>query len=374
MEHSDLLQRFADNPHNIYVVDGLSFYRDSINHIRYFIFDGDEDDLWRLDDVIGYVNIRGVIVLSSVEDIQTNAFLGFSNLRTVEFQQPSKVRTIGKSAFQNCIYLDKIDLSSVEYVMDDAFHGCCHLSDITFGPRLLGIGKDAFHSCSHLTSVIIPRIRVIDDSAFRRCLSLESVELPEEVPVIAEHAFAGCRSLSNLVIPYVCSGDILSSDAFYGCNQISQVDMRFTDKVVPYIGTEIYEKFIRLTNVFRATHRDKTTALKRLKSAMRHRLYEYITSHYRLMDVAVFEISRIVLGLTSSYDSLHHIDEDVVSTQLDEDFSIANIVSQQVMSFIKLPETLNIIAHGVQVEYNYNKTIGEFIRGAIDAGSSSSSF
>ena len=78
------------------------------------------------------------------------------------------------------------------------------------------------------------------------------------------------------------------------------------------------------------------------------------------MDVATLIISRIVLNLTSRHSPHHHIDEDVVSSQLEEESSIANIVSQRVMSFLKLPKSLDITAHGVEVEYNYDNTIGQF--------------
>jgi hypothetical protein len=364
MEHPELLQRFADNQDNIFVSDGLRFYRDIINRRLYFIFAGGEDDLDLLEESEYRNRIYGVIVLSSVDSIPMLAFVDNTSLETVEFQHPSMVRTIGEAAFKRCSLLDKIDLSSVEYIGDDAFSHCNSLMDVTFGTRLLAIGERAFFHCAGLTSVIIPSVHTIGDSAFRRCSSLGVIELPEEIHSIEEYAFAGCRSLSHLVIPSSCSGDIISSDAFYGCNQISQVIMRITDKLIPYIGMGIYQDFNRLTNVFRATYRDKTAALIRLETAMRHRQHEYITLHYQSMDVATFNISRIVLGLTSYDGLLHHIDEDVVSSQLDEDFSIANIVSQHVMSFLKLPESLNITAHDVDVVYNYDNTIGHFVRAA----------
>ena len=133
------------------------------------------------------------------------------------------------------------------------------------------------------------------DSAFRRCSSLGVVELPEEIHSIEEYAFAGNRSLSHLVIPSKYSGNILSPNAFYGCNQTSQVDMRITEKLIPYIGTGIHEECIRLTNVFRATHRDKTTALIRLETSMKRRHRQYITSHYQSMDVATLIITWEIL-------------------------------------------------------------------------------
>ena len=365
---TELLERFADNQDSIFVFDGFSFYRD-IDGRFYFIFAGDEDDLDLLKE-LGYGNrIYGVIVLSSVDSIPMRAFEGYA-IRVVEFQHPSNVREIGKAAFKGCSSLTKIDLSSVSWVSEDAFNRCDGLNDVTFGPRLFRIEQNAFFMCIGLISVIIPRVNVIGNSAFRWCYALESVELPEEFLSIDEYAFAGNRSLSRLVIPSTYSGDIISPNAFYACNQISQVEMRITDKFIPYIGTEIYEDFNRLTHVFRTTYRDKTSALIRLETAMRHQHQEYVTSHYESMDVATLIISRIVLGLTS-YDGPQIDEEDVVSTQSDEDFSIGNIVSQQVMSFLKLPESLNITAHDVEVVYNYDNTTGQFVL-AVDVDFSES--
>jgi hypothetical protein len=370
MEQPNLLQRFADNHSSIFSSDGLSFYRDIINHRLYFIFAGGEDDLDLLNES-GYRNrIYGVIVLSSVDSIPMRAFEDYPRLETVEFQHPPKVRTIEEAAFKNCYLLYKIDLSSVEYIGHDAFNRCNSLMDVTFGTRLLAIGERAFFHCAGLISVIIPSVHAIGDSAFRRCSSLGVVELPEEIHSIEEYAFAGNRSLNHLVIPSTYSGDILSPNAFYGCNQISQVDMRITEKLIPYIGTGIQEDCNRLTSVFRATHRDKTTALVRLETSMTRRHRQYITSHYLSMDVATLIISRIVLNLTSRRSPYHHIDEDVVSSQSEEESSIANIVSQRVMSFLKLPKSLDITAHDVEVEYNYNNTIGQF-RNTVSPSSSS---
>jgi hypothetical protein len=56
--------------------------------------------------------------------------------------------------------------------------------------------------------------------------------------IIYIYIFAGNRSLSHLVIPSTHSGDILSPNAFYGCNQISQVDMRIA------VGCTVCDEFI----------------------------------------------------------------------------------------------------------------------------------
>lgn len=88
MEQPDLSQRFADNHNSIFSSDGLSFYRDIINHRLYFIFAGGEDDLDLLNE-LGYRNrIYGVIVLSSVDSIPMRAFEDYPSLETVEFQHP----------------------------------------------------------------------------------------------------------------------------------------------------------------------------------------------------------------------------------------------------------------------------------------------
>ena len=86
---------------------------------------------------------------------------------------PDTVTVIGKSAFENNTYVEKIILpDSVEQIKAYAFWGCDNLRTVTLGKGLASIG----------------------DFAFTNCTGLEKMTLPETVHSIGGyyHSVAGC--------------------------------------------------------------------------------------------------------------------------------------------------------------------------------------
>jgi hypothetical protein len=76
------------------------------------------------------------------------------------------------------------------------------LAEITIPQGVTSIGERAFYGCEGLTSLVIPEsVRQIEKNAFERCGGLASLTLSEGVTSIGERAFAECTSLASLHIP-----------------------------------------------------------------------------------------------------------------------------------------------------------------------------
>jgi hypothetical protein len=105
------------------------------------------------------------------------------------------LRSIGSSAFGNCIGLTNVTIpSTVTSVGLNAFIGCNDLS-ITwnYNPVLSAYGfKD------YLTYVVFPiNLTSISNNAFEDCTKLSSIIIPNSVTSIGYQAFKGCTNLSE---------------------------------------------------------------------------------------------------------------------------------------------------------------------------------
>lgn len=86
------------------------------------------------------------------------------------------------------------------------------------GESVVGIGYESFHNCSNIISVILPSTLItIGQLAFEKCSNIISIDIPNGVCTIESGAFAYCSSLESVDIP---SGCVITSGAFYGCNNL----------------------------------------------------------------------------------------------------------------------------------------------------------
>ena len=112
---------------------------------------------------------------SNVLAIGEYAFYACDDLKTVNFG--NKVSIVGKSAFENCLFLESISLpSSIRTVGERAFHKCEGLISISFPDAPLSIGAYALEYCSSLRNVTMGKsVSSIGYRAFRYAESLVSI-------------------------------------------------------------------------------------------------------------------------------------------------------------------------------------------------------
>lgn len=84
------------------------------------------------------------------------------------------------------------------------------------------IGKSAFQNCTELTKVQIPEsVESIGNDAFRDCSSLSEVNLPNKITTISAFTFLNCSSLKRIVIPPLVSS--INDRAFLYCTNLTNV-------------------------------------------------------------------------------------------------------------------------------------------------------
>ena len=128
----------------------------------------------------------------SVTEILNNGFN--DNVEITEITLPNTIKSIGKSAFQNC--------KSLTYIV--------------LGNNAVSIGNSAFKSCDSL-SVIGNSVNItsIESGAFENCNNLTKIELGDGLSDIAGNAFKGCSGLRTVTIR---SNDVdIADTAFDGC-------------------------------------------------------------------------------------------------------------------------------------------------------------
>ena len=122
--------------------------------------------------------------------IPERAFFNRNDL--TEYTVPDGVRTIGSSAFRNCMRLKSIRMpDSVTEIGMRAFSGCCDLESVILPEKLNGISRGLFQNCLNLKKIRIPpHVRSIGTFAFYGCPQLEEINIPASVDEIGQSAFS----------------------------------------------------------------------------------------------------------------------------------------------------------------------------------------
>ena len=187
---------------------------------------------------------KDVIIPDDITSIPDEAFKD-KNLETITMHE--SVKTIGKSAFENCRFLTSVMIpESVKTIGKSAFENCVSLTSIMI-PKMETISCFAFENCRSLTSVTIPEsVETIGNSAFKNCVSLTSLMIPKSVETIGCSAFEYCFSLTSVTIPNGVTS--IGDSAFHSCVELSSLIIEDIEKI-EHIGTNAFSniKFVKVT-------------------------------------------------------------------------------------------------------------------------------
>jgi hypothetical protein len=161
-------------------------------------------------DTIGGARITG----NSMAVIRDN-----SSIKGIDL--PSGLKTIGASAFSNCIYLTRITIpSSVTTIGGGAFISCAGLTSVNIPAGVTSIEYSTFSYCTGLTNITIPdSVTSIENEAFAGCTSLASVTIIGSVTDIGWRSFEDCSRLTSLTI----SAENIEDIAFARCTGLTNI-------------------------------------------------------------------------------------------------------------------------------------------------------
>ncbi len=164
-----------------------------------------------------------------------------------------KVTMIGSQSFKDNESLEKIEISTNISTIDwMAFAGCTNLKvvDFTEPSQIEVLPYELFVNCSSLTTINIPSsVKEIKLQCFVGCTALTHVVIPEGVELIGRQAFSKCTNLQSIIIPSsivesgIPSGGTtaikgVGKGAFWGCDNLSKVYYNGTqeqwNKIVDY--------------------------------------------------------------------------------------------------------------------------------------------
>ena len=168
---------------------------------------------------------------------------------------PAAIKSMGKSAFENCVKLQSIQFNSkilLTLIQENTFKGCSSLLRVDIPSKAQVIGKNAFYGANSLHTVNIPvssALSVIEENAFLNCNSLKNINLQaaKQLTRIADYAFAECGGLEELRLPE--SLLYIQNYAFYNCASLKKLIFDGSSKL-----TEIGERaFVGCENLLRIT-------------------------------------------------------------------------------------------------------------------------
>lgn len=150
------------------------------------------------------VELKKVIIPSTVREIKSNAFNGNSQIEEIIIEAKG-----GKG---------------VTKIGDFAFAGCTKLRTIKLPDTVTTIGRNLFEKCSSLQDVKLSKnITRISYEMFKYCKEMQNIEIPENVTTIEAGAFGGCINFTKIKIPSALK--IIGSNAFTGCLKLNLFDI-----------------------------------------------------------------------------------------------------------------------------------------------------
>ena len=202
------------------------------------------------------LTLQQVIFPACLEQIEYRAFLGCSNLFTIDFPEASNLKIIGESAFSGCSGLQALDLSgntSLIEIGSSAFYNCKNLKSANLSgcTALQTIGNAGFSGSSALQEVDLSncsRLTSIGGSAFSNCYALKEVTLTgcSALQAIGDGVFTWCSALSDFDFTQLTALSSIGAGAFIGTALTG--DIKFVSSI-NQLGKSAFSECKQITSV-----------------------------------------------------------------------------------------------------------------------------
>ncbi|MBO7507194.1 MAG: leucine-rich repeat domain-containing protein [Paludibacteraceae bacterium] len=169
------------------------------------------------DECVGLTNVnvtKGNPNYSSENGVLFNGdkteLILYPSAKKGAYKIPNGVTQMESNAFENCVGLTSVTLSSnMKRISLAAFKNCTGLKSVVIPKNVNSIGYVAFLNCTGLTRVTIPDgVDDIDMAAFEGCSSLESVTIPSGVRKLGISVFSDCTGLKSITCKSVTPPEV----------------------------------------------------------------------------------------------------------------------------------------------------------------------
>lgn len=223
-----------------------------------------------LEAFSGCSSLEAVIIPENIRTVKSSAFYGCSSVK--EIYVSKSVTAIRAGAFGNCISVEKITIPFVgeslsgdsyrvfgelfggnnkynvpqslrEIVMlggndipKSAFEDCMYIEKIYISEFISDIGEKAFYNCPSLKEIVVDEKNstyhsngncLIESATKRLILGCQTSTIPSDgtVTTIAGYAFGNCSNLKRIIVPN--SVYKIELNAFYGCSSLEEISLPF---------------------------------------------------------------------------------------------------------------------------------------------------
>lgn len=174
----------------------------------------------------GATKLTSLIIPTSVEKIQEQAFRQNYKLASVKFCEPSKITNLSAYSFWQCTSLTEVTLPSSITEIGKVFLLCENLETVNVpaNAQLKTISENAFATNKKLKNFNFLgncNLEAIKSNAFANAESLESFNFPKTVTEIGRNAFTGCTSMATATFAEDADIQIIGAGAFADCGLTS---------------------------------------------------------------------------------------------------------------------------------------------------------
>lgn len=190
--------------------------------------------------------LESFAIPKSVTNIESNAFRGCSNMKTVTFDPDAEIAKIGEGAFADCGIVTINIPKNVTKIEREAFMKCEALTEINITKTTTDISPEAFKQCTNLIDINVDRDNAKYSSIDGYLLSKDKETLkifptgkandhftllPPSITAIGEYAFYDCKKLTNVTIPNKVK--TIGKRAFGLCDNLNTVTFLCDEMIDP---------------------------------------------------------------------------------------------------------------------------------------------
>ena len=169
-----------------------------------------------------YNYAKKIILPKRIEDICYGAFSG-NFIEEIFF--PDTLKSLGKTSFEGCPMLKRIDLSNTKLteLKEEVFRNCVSLEEIIFPENLLEIHDKCFMNTAVVNLKLPDSLTFLGNHVFSNCIELKTVKLGETLNVIEMSCFANCTNLKIVYSESCKKLDYIGYGAFTNCKSLEKI-------------------------------------------------------------------------------------------------------------------------------------------------------